>query len=66
MTLSKLLHNILLMPAEIELTRDIRRIMLKGNLKDPEGMRKLEPALQKLNDLQIQHLDGRRMEFSLV
>jgi hypothetical protein len=66
MALSKLLHNILLMPAEIKLTKGIRRIMLKRNLKDPEGMRRLEPALQKLNDLQIQHLDGRRIEFSLV
>jgi len=66
MALSKLLHNILLMPAEIELTEDIRRIMLKRNLKDPEGMQRLEPALQKLNDLKIQHLDGRRIEFSLA
>jgi transposase len=66
MALSKLLHNILLMSAEIELTKDIRRIRLKRNLKDPEGMQGLEPALQKLNDLQIQHLDGRRIEFALV
>jgi transposase len=66
MALSKLLHNILLMSAEIKLTKDIRRIMLKRNLKDPEGMQRLEPALQKLNDLRIQHLDGRRIEFSLV
>ena len=66
MALSKLLHNILLMSAEIELTKDIRRIRLKRNLKDPEGMQRLEPALQKLNDLQIQHLDGRRIEFMLV
>lgn len=66
MSLSKLLHNILLMSAEIELTKDIRRIRLKRNLKDPEGMERLEPAIQKLNDLQIQHLDGRRIEFTLV
>lgn len=66
MALSKLLHNILLMSAEIELTKDIRRIRLKRNLKDPEGMERMEPALQKLNDLQIQRLDGRRIEFALV
>ena len=66
MALSKLLHNILLMPAEIELTKDIRRIRLKRNLKDPEGMERLEPALQKLNNMQIQHLDGRRIEFALA
>jgi len=63
MSLAQFLHSILLMPAEIELTKDIRRIRLTRNLKDPEGMVRLEPALQHLNDLQIQHLDGRRIEF---
>lgn len=63
MSLAQFLHSILLMPAEIELTKDIRRIRLKRNPKDPEGMVRLEPALQYLNDLQIQHLDGRRIEF---
>lgn len=63
MALGQFLHNILLMSAEIELTEDIRRIRLKRNPKDPAGMAKLEPALQKLNDLQIQHLDGRQIEF---
>ena len=66
MALGQFLHNILLMSAEIELTKDIRRIRLKRNPKDPAGMAKLEPALQKLNDLQIQHLDGRRIEFVIV
>src|SRR5256884_3122950 len=36
MALSQLLHTILLMPAEIELTKDIRRVRLKRNRKDPE------------------------------
>jgi hypothetical protein len=65
LALSKLLHNILLMPGEIQLTKDIRSVRLKRNLKDPDGMQRLEPALQKLNDLQIHHLDGRRIEFTL-
>lgn len=65
MALAQFLHNILLMPAEIELTKDRRRIKLKRNLKDPGGMGRLEPALQKLSDLRIQHLDGRRIEFAL-
>jgi hypothetical protein len=54
------------MPAEIELTKDVRRIRLKRNTKDPESMIKLEPALQQLNELKVQHLDGRRIEFLLV
>ncbi len=66
MALARFLHNILLMSAEIELTKDIRRIRLTRNPKDPAGMARLEPALQQLNDLQIQHLDGRRIEFVVV
>jgi hypothetical protein len=65
MSLSKLLHAILLMPAEIELTKDIRRVKLQRNPKDPELMEKLVPALERLNELQIQHLDQRRIEFVL-
>jgi hypothetical protein len=63
MSLAKFFHNILLMPAEIELTKGVRRIRLKSNPKDPDGMAVLEPAVQKLNDLRIQHLDERRIEF---
>ncbi len=64
MSLAQFLHNILLMPAEIELTKDARRIRLKRNPKDPEGMTRLELALQRLNDLKVHDLDGRRMEFA--
>ena len=66
MALAQFLHNILLMPAEIELTKDVRRIRLKRNPKDPECMARLEPALQRLNDLNIRHLDGKRIEFVVV
>src|SRR2546429_6240901 len=62
MSLSKLLHTILLMPAEIELTKEVRRVKLRRNPKDPEGMKKLEPALERLNELRIQHLDQRSEE----
>jgi hypothetical protein len=63
MSLAKFLHNILLTPAEIELTKDIRRIKLKRNPKDPEGMAELEPALKQLSEFDIKHLDGKRIEF---
>jgi hypothetical protein len=53
------------MPAEIELTKDIRRVKLQRNPKDPELMEKLAPALQKLNELRIKHLDDRQIEFVL-
>ena len=65
MSLARFLHTILLMPAEIELTRDVRRVKLQRNPKDPQGMKELEPALERLNQLRIQHLDERRIEFIL-
>ena len=65
MSLANFFHTVLLMPAEIELTKDVRRIKLKRNPKDPGGMAVLEPTFQKLNDLGIQHLDKSRIEFAI-
>ena len=66
MSLAKFLHNVLLIPAEIELTKDVRRIKLKRNPKDPEGMAELEPALKRLNELEVKHLDGKRIEVMVI
>jgi hypothetical protein len=66
MSLARFLHAILLMPADIELTKEVRRVELRRNPKDPGAMKKLEPALQRLNELKIQHLDKRRIEFVLI
>ncbi|MGA3001060.1 MAG: hypothetical protein ABSE20_04985, partial [Acetobacteraceae bacterium] len=38
MSLAQFLHNLLLMPAEIQLTKRVRRIQLRRNPKDPESM----------------------------
>lgn len=57
------LHSILLLPAEIEVTQEVRRVRLKRNPKDPESMARLTEALRRLNDLGIQHLGGQRIEF---
>ena len=65
-SLSKLLHTILLLPAEIELSNYVRRVKLQRNPKSPEVMKKLEPALERLNALSTQHLDKRRIELALV
>jgi transposase len=66
MSLAKFLHNILLMPAEIEITKDARRVRLERNPKDPECMEHLQSALSRLNELNIQHLDGKRIDFSFI
>ena len=65
-SLAKFLHNILLTPAEIELTKDVSRIKLKRNPKDSEGMAEPEPTLKRLNELEIKHLDGKRIAFEMV
>ena len=65
MSLAQFLHNILLMSAEIQLTQDTKLIKLNRNPKDPQAMARLAPALKQLNDLRIQDLDGRRIEFLL-
>jgi hypothetical protein len=56
----------LLLPAEIELTKDLRRVRLKRNSKIPKVMDELQLALERLNALRIQDLDQRRMEFVLI
>jgi hypothetical protein len=54
------------MPAEIELRKDVRHIRLKRNRKDPECMAWLQTALQRLNEMNIRHLDGKRIEFKVI
>jgi len=66
MSLAKFFHTILLMPAGIELTKSVRRIKLTRNKKDPDSMAMLEATLKKLNDLKIQDLDERRIEFAII
>ena len=65
MSLAQFLHNILLMPAEIQLTQQVRRIYLTRNPKDGETMAMLAPAIQRLNGFKVQDLDGRRIEFAV-
>ena len=65
MSLARFLHAILLMPAEIRLTKDVRRVLFKRNLKDPQMMALLEPALTRLTGLNIRDLDDRTIEFGL-
>jgi transposase len=66
MRLSRLLLTILMRPAEIEMTKDLRRVNLKRARKTPEVMDQLELALERLNALKIRDLDGRRFEFTLT
>jgi hypothetical protein len=60
-----LLHRIIHLQATIEESNEVRKVKLKRNDKDPEMMRTLSFALEKLNRLRIQGPRGKYMEFSL-
>jgi hypothetical protein len=61
-----ILHQIIHLQAKIEESGEERKIKLRSNKKDPETMRKLSFALEKLNSLNIQGPRGKFMRFSLV
>jgi transposase len=63
MTLATLLHRIFLLPATVEQTNELRRVYLKRNHKDKTTMSLLERILPKLNQLNLHHTSGRRLEF---
>jgi transposase len=65
MSLTGLFHSIIMIPAKIQLTDDLRRVVLTRNQKDPNMMEQLESALRRLNDLRIRDLKDRRIEFQL-
>src|SRR5437667_653328 len=65
MSFARLLHAILMMPAEIRLTKDARRVVLKRNPKDRPMMELLESALHRLTDLKIRDPSDRNIEFRL-
>jgi hypothetical protein len=65
MTLATLLQRIFSLPATIEQTQEWRRVYLKRNRKDKAMMILLEQVLPKLNQLNLRHADGHRLEFIL-
>ncbi|MFX0203286.1 MAG: hypothetical protein ACFFCW_44850 [Candidatus Hodarchaeota archaeon] len=65
-SMTMILHRIIHLKAIIEESEEVRRIKLTRNDKDPEMMRKLSFALEKLNRLQIRGPRGKYMSFSLV
>jgi hypothetical protein len=65
MSLARLFNAILMIPAQIELTDERRRVILKRNDKDPAMMMQLESALRELTDMDIKDLENRSIEFQL-
>jgi hypothetical protein len=65
MSLAHLFNAVLMLPAQIELTDDLRRVTLRRNAKDPQLMEQLEAALRHLTGLGIKDLENRRVELQL-
>lgn len=61
-----LLHRIIQLPAQVEETKDSRRITLQNNEQDPTMMEQLQRAIDKLNSLKIRGPKGKTMHFSLA
>ena len=64
-SLIKLLHKIIHIPAIIRESEDVRKVVLNYNKKDKFMMEKLFKAVEKINDLHVIGPQGKRMEFSL-
>jgi hypothetical protein len=65
LSLIGLVHRVLHLPATIEETGAVRKIVLQSNLQDPSMMKNLQRGIEKLNALKIQGPRGKSMEFSL-
>jgi transposase len=63
LSLVGLVHRVLHLPAEIEETNETRTVVLQSNPQDPNMMRKLHNAMEKLNGLKIQGTHGKMMQF---
>jgi len=62
---STLLQSVLLLPGDVEETREVRKVVLLRNRKDPSTMKRLEAAVIKLNALSPRTLGGKRYEFAI-
>ncbi len=65
LSFTTLMPLVLLLDGIVEETRKQRKVVLKGNQKDPAIMQKLETALVKLNALSLRTLSGKHYRFAL-
>ena len=66
LSFSTLMQSVLLLDGDIEETREMRKVALMRNPKDPPMMKKLEAALSKFNALSLRTLSGKHYQFSLL
>jgi len=64
-SMNRLVHSILHMPALVEETSEMKRVTLKYSEKDPEMMERLREAVGKMNKLGLKELNGKIVEFNV-
>lgn len=64
-SMNKLVHSILHMPALVEETSEMKTVTLKYSEKDPEMMERLREAIGKINELGLKELNGKIVEFNI-
>ena len=65
MSMNRLVHAILHLPAVVEETKGMKRVTLKYNEKDPEMMESLQGAIGRIHELGPKTLDGKNLVFSV-
>jgi hypothetical protein len=65
LSLVGLVDRVMHLPATIEETKQIRKIVLHKNVQDPVMMKKLQCAINKLNALEIRGPQGKTMIFDM-
>ncbi len=66
LSFSSLTQSVLLLDGEVEESDECRKVAITRNPKDPAMMTKLEGALDKLNNLKLRTLTGKKYRFSLL
>jgi transposase len=64
-SMNRLVHSILHLPALIEETDTTKTVTLKNNEKDPDMMARLGNAIPKINNLGLRELSGKTVEFRI-
>ncbi len=64
-SMNRLVHSILHMPALVEETPVMKRVTLKYSEKDPDMMASLQQAIEKINELGLKNLYGKTIEFNI-
>ncbi|MBW8002963.1 MAG: hypothetical protein FVQ80_13250 [Planctomycetes bacterium] len=64
-SMNRLVHSILHIPALVEETKQIKIVTLKYNEKEPDIMESLKEAIGKINELGLKKPNGKTVEFNI-